>query len=126
MLLTKSQLNKASDKDLTQALESIKSEITKRESNSKEKAMKELKAVAAKHGLSLDALLEGKGAKSAGKAGKTPRAKKVAAKPRGKVAAKYANPADASMTWTGRGRKPIWVAEALAAGKTLADLSIKG
>ncbi|MEN3110134.1 H-NS histone family protein [Uliginosibacterium paludis] len=126
MLLTKSQLNKASEKDLNQAAEAIKAEIAKRETSSKEKAMKELKAVAAKHGISLESLLDGKSAKGAGKASKAPRAKKAVAKPRGKVAAKYANPADASMTWTGRGRKPIWVADALAAGKSLADLAIKG
>ena len=29
--------------------------------------------------------------------------------PRGKVAAKYKNPADASQTWTGRGKSPVWV-----------------
>ena len=47
------------------------------------------------------------------------------AKPaRSKVAAKYANPADPEMTWTGRGRKPRWVQEALDAGKTLESLEI--
>lgn len=47
------------------------------------------------------------------------------AKPaRGKVAAKYANPADPALTWTGRGRKPRWVQEALDAGKKLEDLEI--
>ncbi|WGW03901.1 H-NS histone family protein [Tropicibacter oceani] len=37
---------------------------------------------------------------------------------------KYANPADASQTWTGRGRKPNWVIDALAAGKSLEDLTL--
>jgi DNA-binding protein H-NS len=37
---------------------------------------------------------------------------------------KYANPADKSQTWTGRGRKPRWVEAALKAGKTLEDLAI--
>ncbi|MCE0505571.1 MULTISPECIES: H-NS histone family protein [unclassified Roseivivax] len=37
---------------------------------------------------------------------------------------KYANPADASQTWTGRGRKPKWLNEALAAGKSLDDMKI--
>ena len=41
-----------------------------------------------------------------------------------KGAPKYANPADTSMTWTGRGRKPNWVIEALDAGKTLDDLRL--
>ena len=47
-----------------------------------------------------------------------------AKKPRGKVAPKYKNPANGSETWTGRGRQPHWVADALASGKTLDDLLI--
>ena len=38
--------------------------------------------------------------------------------------AKYKNPASASDTWTGRGRKPRWVEAALKAGKKLEDLLI--
>ena len=37
---------------------------------------------------------------------------------------KYANPADASDTWSGRGRKPRWFSAALNAGKTPEDLAI--
>ena len=37
---------------------------------------------------------------------------------------KYANPGNASETWSGRGRKPKWFAEALAAGKTPDDLLV--
>ena len=45
-------------------------------------------------------------------------------KTRKPVAPKYANPADTSQTWTGRGRKPQWVQAALDAGKSLEDLAI--
>jgi DNA-binding protein H-NS len=38
--------------------------------------------------------------------------------------AKYANPANAEQTWTGRGRKPRWAEAALKAGKSLDDLLI--
>lgn len=38
--------------------------------------------------------------------------------------AKYANPANTSETWTGRGRKPRWVEAALKSGKSLTDLLI--
>jgi DNA-binding protein H-NS len=49
----------------------------------------------------------------------------TAAKPaRAKVAAKYAHPQDPSQTWTGRGRKPRWVQDALDSGKNLQDLEI--
>lgn len=37
---------------------------------------------------------------------------------------KYANPANKSETWTGRGRKPRWVEAALKSGKSLDDIAI--
>lgn len=37
---------------------------------------------------------------------------------------KYANPADKSDTWSGRGRKPRWFTAALAKGKKPQDLAI--
>lgn len=40
------------------------------------------------------------------------------------ASAKYANPANAGETWTGRGRKPRWVEAAMKAGKSLHDLLI--
>ena len=43
---------------------------------------------------------------------------------RAPAVAKYANPADKSDTWSGRGRKPRWFAAALAAGTHPADLAI--
>jgi DNA-binding protein H-NS len=38
--------------------------------------------------------------------------------------AKYANPANAADTWSGRGRKPRWFSEALAKGKRPEDMAI--
>ena len=43
---------------------------------------------------------------------------------RSPAVAKYANPADSSDTWSGRGRKPRWFAAALAAGKQPDEMSI--
>ena len=37
---------------------------------------------------------------------------------------KYANPSDPNQTWTGRGRQPGWVKEALEQGKSIDDLAI--
>lgn len=70
--------------------------------------LKELRAVAKQHGFALDEFTGGKAAKAAG--------------PKG--AAKFANPADASQTWTGRGRQPNWVKAAMAAGKSLDSMAI--
>jgi DNA-binding protein H-NS len=44
--------------------------------------------------------------------------------PRGKVAPKYRNPANAEQTWTGRGRMPLWVQELSKTG-TLESALIK-
>lgn len=38
--------------------------------------------------------------------------------------AKYRHPENLALTWSGRGRKPQWFVEALAAGKTATDLAI--
>ena len=43
---------------------------------------------------------------------------------RAPAVAKYANPANKSDTWSGRGRKPRWFSEALAKGKKPEDLAI--
>lgn len=50
--------------------------------------------------------------------GATPARKRTPAEP------KYANPMNSSETWSGRGRKPKWFTNALAAGKTPDDLAI--
>ena len=43
---------------------------------------------------------------------------------RAPAAAKYRHPENPALTWSGRGRKPLWFVEALAAGKTATDLAI--
>ena len=41
-----------------------------------------------------------------------------------KGAPKYANPENPTQTWTGRGRQPNWVKDALGKGKSVDDLRI--
>ncbi|MHB1588117.1 MAG: H-NS histone family protein [Metallibacterium scheffleri] len=43
----------------------------------------------------------------------------------GVVAPKFRNPANAQQTWSGRGKRPRWFHEALAAGRKEADMLIK-
>ena len=58
--------------------------------------------------------------------GKTKRgAQKRATGKRGTVAPKYRNPKDASQTWTGRGKRPLWFQALLDSGKKESDLLIK-
>ena len=42
-----------------------------------------------------------------------------------KVAPKFMNPDNHDQLWSGRGKQPTWFKEAIAAGKTLEELTIK-
>jgi len=47
------------------------------------------------------------------------------AKPkRAPTPAKYRHPENPALTWSGRGRKPLWFVEALEAGKAVEDMAI--
>ncbi len=41
-----------------------------------------------------------------------------------KIPAKYMDPSNPENTWSGRGRQPVWLKEALDAGRTLEDFAI--
>lgn len=69
----------------------------------------------------LAALAKSKGFEMTDLFGNAPKA----AKERKSVPPKYRNPADGSQTWTGRGRKPKWIEEALASGANLDDFLIR-
>jgi DNA-binding protein H-NS len=77
------------------------------EKRKKREALAAAQKAAQDHGFSLDEILGGAGGKGGTKG-----------------APKYANPANADQTWTGRGRQPQWVKDAFAAGKSLDDLAI--
>ncbi len=41
-----------------------------------------------------------------------------------KLPAKYINPADSSQTWSGRGKRPHWLVDALARGESLEKFAV--
>ena len=43
---------------------------------------------------------------------------------RAPAAAKYRHPENATLTWSGRGRKPLWFVAALDAGKSPEDMAV--
>lgn len=98
-------LEKATNEQLTEWKQAIDSEIEKRQSRERAEARKKIRELAETHGIDLASL-------SPGVTGK-------------KHEAKYRNPENQFITWSGIGRKPKWVAEWLAAGKALDDLRIK-
>ena len=85
-------------RDVTKAIDTY-------EQRQRAAALAEVEKVAAAHGMKLHELVGG-------------------APIRKPVAAKYRHPENPELTWTGRGRKPRWIAEALEAGKSLDDFAI--
>lgn len=88
-----------------------KSRIVEVKEETVNKLREELAAKARAHGFDISDLFGGRG-KGAARKAKSP------------VKPKYRHPGNPDMTWSGRGRQPVWVREALASGKTLDDLAI--
>ncbi|GAB4260218.1 MAG: H-NS histone family protein [Pararhodobacter sp.] len=94
-------------KELKKLQKSVEAAIADFEDRERRKALAEVEAFARERGLT-----------PADLAALTTRRTRRPAAP------KYANPANPSQTWTGRGRRPRWVDAALASGKSLDDLTI--
>lgn len=103
-------LNKHSLDELHALQKKIAAEIESRQSAEKAKAQQEILALAGKYGLAV---------KFSGES-----APKAAKGKRGTVAPKYRHPQDSSLTWTGRGRSPVWVAEWKAKHGSLTGITI--
>ncbi len=104
-------LSKLSISDLKALQVQIVDELKGREKQEINKAREQIMAIANSVGIPVKDLLASLG-------GKAPKATT-------KVAPQYVNPADASQTWTGRGRQPKFIADLIASGKKLEDLKIK-
>lgn len=103
-------LDKMSLADLKAAAPMVDQKIAERENAEKDAVKAELAELAKSKGFDMSDLF-----------GDAPKAKKE----RKPVAPKYRNPAESSQTWTGRGRRPKWLEEALSSGGTLEDFLIK-
>jgi DNA-binding protein H-NS len=101
-------IEKMSLEELENHRKEVEAAIRDYEKKRKAEALTAVRATAKEHGFSLEELLGTKPPQKSGSKG----------------VPKYANPADPSQTWTGRGRQPNWVKEALAQGKTLESMAI--
>ena len=101
----------------------ITKEIGKRQAASRLDLLKRMQALAQEAGLSLDDLrLELNGARPADSTtGDAPR--RVSAPKKAPLPAKYRNPNNLNISWSGRGRRPAWIAAWLANGGTLDGLA---
>jgi DNA-binding protein H-NS len=100
-------LSKLSIEEMQALARDIETEIVARRAADKERVLTQMRELAGSLGMTLEELLrEERGGGGGG------------------VAPKYRNPENSALTWSGRGKRPLWINEALAAGKTLEDLAV--
>jgi DNA-binding protein H-NS len=98
-------LTKLSLDDLKALAQDVEVEIVGRREAERSRVLDQMRELAGSLGMTLEDVIRGEKGKS------------------GTVAAKYRNPDNPDLTWSGRGKRPAWVNEALASGKTLEDLA---
>lgn len=86
------QLPDMDDNQLEQVQKAVADKIRQRRESSRQADLNTIHSLIAKHGFKASEVRVPKETKGT------------------KVAAKYRNPADASQTWTGRGKPPAWIA----------------
>ena len=100
------------------ALEKLGSDVEKALDKLRKKDLKkvrqEMEKLAAAHGVSVEDVMGGNATRKTSPK-KSPKTKSVP---------KYANPADKSQTWTGKGRQPEWFKSAITAGKSPEAMAI--
>lgn len=107
--MTRKELEKLAG-DVEKALEKLRKQDLK-------KVRKEMEKIASAHGVKVEEVFGAKlASKTAGKSAKKPA--------KAKAPAKYANPADKSQTWTGKGRQPNWFKAATQAGAAPESMAI--
>ena len=95
-------------KQLNELKKDIDKEIQSRSKEDAKKAQQELKQVAECYGFTLNDLVAGQQPTKTGSKGKV----------------RFQHPTDASKGWTGRGRKPFWVKDWEAEGRSVEELRI--
>lgn len=120
--MAKINLGKMSRDELMKLKSDIDAQLKANEKSARKDALAAVKKAAAAHGFSIDEIMGDAPKKRGPKPGSTRGKAKAKAAPKSEP--KYANPADSKQTWTGRGRQPNWVKDAMAKGKSLSDLAI--
>lgn len=101
-------LESMSRKELLSLRDNVEKALVSAEKRERQEARKAAEKAAAEFGFSLSELSDD-----------APRSAKGS-----KAKAKYRNPAAPDQTWTGRGRKPQWVHDALKSGADISELEI--
>jgi DNA-binding protein H-NS len=98
-------LSKLSLEELQSLARDIETEVVSRREADRERVLNQMRELAGSLGMTLEEVVRGEKGKGS------------------PVPAKYRNPDNPILTWSGRGKRPAWVNEALASGKTLEDLA---
>lgn len=107
--MTTIDLSQFSIAQMEELLLTIPPELSRRKAQERAALLREVRDLAKAKGFSLEELL----------------AEPIVTKaPKRSVAAKYRHPSNPQLTWTGRGRTPVWLQELLTAGATLEQLTI--
>lgn len=106
-------LNSLSLPELTKLQKALPAAIKRRRANERKSIIIEVRALVAQRGFDFDELLSG-----------IVTSQELAKKPDQPLPIKYRHPQDSSLQWTGRGRKPIWVARWEAEGNSLSELRV--
>ncbi|WP_095589611.1 H-NS family nucleoid-associated regulatory protein [Actibacterium ureilyticum] len=107
--MAKINLDKMSLAELKSLQKDVEKAINSFEKRQRSEALAAVEAKAKEMGFSLNELVGGAAAKG----------RKMPLPP------KYAHPENSSLTWSGRGRQPAWIKDALEAGKSLDDFLIE-
>jgi DNA-binding protein H-NS len=103
------------DEDIQRFIRELEAEQNRRRAEKRKALKAQISDMVKAQGVSLHELFP-----QPGKAKGQPKGKSQPEVPK----VKYRNPDNASQTWAGTGRKPAWIVEALASGKTLEELTI--
>jgi DNA-binding protein H-NS len=103
------------DEDIQRFIRELEAEQNRRRAEKRKTLKGQISDMLKAEGLSLSELFP-----QPGKAKAQPKGKSQAEAPK----VKYRNPDNPSQTWTGAGRKPAWITEALSSGKTLEDFTV--
>ncbi len=106
--MAKIDLTKMTYAQLLDLSERVDIAIAERRAEEAKSVKEQLEALAQESGFNLSELVGGK--KQRGR--------------KGVVVVKYRNPKDASQTWSGRGRKPNWLVEALKKGAKIEAFAV--
>jgi len=107
--MAKFDLTKLSIPELQELAKDIEQEIIARREQDRERVLAQMRELAGTLGMSLEDLL------------KQERGRDRVRVP-SVVAVRYRHPENAALTWAGRGKRPQWIVEWLASGRTLEEL----